>query len=490
MAIYDESGRVHWANRSFTRLTGHGGAELLHGLYWNQITPPEWSEADEAAQQELRTGVSAPVYEKELLSRRGERIPVLVSLSLMEGEPRRYAVTALDLREHRRLESLERQMQQTQRLDAIGRLAGGVAHDFNNLLMIILSNVQLAQESLPADAAAQEQLEEAVRACDRAAELTQQLLAFGRRQLQAIEKADLGDIVRETIEIAGPLLSDEIALTTHLPDEPLRALIDRGQLTQLLIHLLFNARDAMHGCGRIELSLRRVLSLGETASGEPLPSGHHLLLEVADDGPGMDKLTRDSLFEPFFTTKEFGQGRGMGLAAAYGVVKQNGGYIYVDSSPGAGARFRVYFPQAVEEAETRAEAQQSGDTGAARILLVEDEGPLRAAVRRYLSSRGHQVLEACDGEEACCLVSGEEPKIDLLLSDVAMPRMGGVELTQRLRRRFPHLPVLLMSGYADHDEARRIEAPVGLLYKPFSMLALDDRIRQCLRRSTPLLNQI
>lgn len=472
---WEISGRIKQANTTFLKMTGFAEADIKRGLDWLQITPAEWHEADHAAFSAMLSGVSTPLYAKELFGRNGCRIPVLVRSVMLPGSRTEGVSLVLDNSrgEQRRLQ----ECQDAERLEAIGRLAGGVAHEFNNLLMIILSNVQLAQEQIQSGVGAGENLHEVVEACDRASDLTQQLLAFGRRQLQRLEECDVNEIAAEMLRFAHRVIGEN--LETELACDECCGVIraDRGQLKQILLNLLLHARDAMSAGGKIILKTNAHSSMGELGSQWQIPAGQYVKVEISDNGPGMADGVKARVFEPFFTTKELGKGSGLGLATVYGLVKQNNGFIQVASEIGRGTTFSMYFPAVEPSHESTAGAVEiSNWTGSELILLVEDEDALRSALKRYLLSRGFRVLEARDGEEGCEVCAAVSERIDLILSDVVMPKMGGVEMVRRLRETHPDVPVIFMSGYT--------ESPVcggpteSLLPKPFNMNTLAAELHK------------
>ncbi|HEX7239033.1 MAG TPA: PAS domain S-box protein [Longimicrobiaceae bacterium] len=396
---------------------------------------------------------------------------------------------------------VEQQRQQLQRLEELGRLAGGVAHDFNNLLTVITAYTQLARQALdglaapeaePELAAAAADLREVELAAARAGDLTSRLLAFSRHRTVAAEPTDLNQALADTRGLLQPLLG--IARLVYRPGAGVpTVLIDRGQLQQLVMNLAVNARDAMPDGGYVTLATRReVVAPGEVAQviGPDVPPGEYAVLEVSDTGTGMDDATRARIFEPFFTTKEPGKGTGLGLAVVYGVVRQAGGGIRVESWPGSGTTFTVYLPAASGPVERRPGApEQDADGHAARVLVVEDTEAVRAVITRVLSGAGYDVAEAGNGREAVARLeslrdTGWVP--DLVLSDVVMPEMGGVRLVERLHALHPALPVVLISGYAVDDEAEPALhlARHPLLPKPFTPADLLRAVRQALPASS------
>jgi two-component system cell cycle sensor histidine kinase/response regulator CckA len=379
-------------------------------------------------------------------------------------------------------EALEQQRRDTTHLEAIGRLAGGVAHEFNNLLMIILSNVQLAQEQIAVGESAAENFQEVIDACDRAADLTQQLLAFGRRQLQKLEEFEVNDVAAETLRFAKRVIGENIE-TEFVPGGDCGAIrADRGQVKQLLLNLFLNARDAMRNGGKVTLKTGSRVSLGrEHESVDRVPAGEYVVIEVADNGPGMDDDVKARVFEPFFTTKECGQGTGLGLATVYGIVRQNSGFIFLKSELGKGTTFRIYFPAVAPASTEQGVAEElAALAGSELVLLVEDEEALRSAVKRYLISRGFRVIEARNGEDACTACESLGEKLQLILSDVVMPKMSGLEMVRTIREKNPGVPVIFMTGYS--ESPLEPVANASLLRKPFNMATLTVELHKHLAR--------
>ena len=374
--------------------------------------------------------------------------------------------------------NLEEQLRQSQRLEAVGRLAGGVAHDFNNLLTAVLGNCDLASMALPQNHPAQQNLSEVQDAAERAAALTQQLLAFSRKQVLSPRVLDINQAVEALVTIMPRLIGEDITTQLDLGQGLPHVRVDATQLDQVLLNLALNARDAMPAGGTLTITTRN-LSLdacpaGESANFHP---GEYVRVTLTDTGRGMNRETMSRLFEPFFTTKD--AGTGLGLATAYGIVTQSRGFISVDSEVDRGTTFAIYFPATHEPAEqAHGEiAPQKLSGGTEVVLLVEDALPVRAFAARTLRAYGYTVLQAASGEEALQLATGEP--FDLLLSDVVMPGMNGVELASEVRRVNPRARVLLMTGY---DESRIANGgqQVPLLRKPFTATALAQTIRNVL----------
>jgi nitrogen-specific signal transduction histidine kinase len=363
------------------------------------------------------------------------------------------------------LRAAREQFAHTQRMEAVGRLAGGVAHDFNNLLTVILGEVELA---LAQPAASGGALQEIRRAGERAAILTQQLLTFSRRQVTAPEVLDVNDLVRELEKMLGRLLGERVRLATRCGAQHARVRADRGQLEQVLVNLVVNGRDAM--------------TSGGTVTVETVREEHEVSIAVTDTGTGMTDDVRAHLFEPFFTTKERGKGSGLGLATSYGIVRQAGGRIEVETKPGMGTTMRVVLP-AVEGGElTPVPAERVAPSGRETILLVEDEPGVRRIAARILVGKGYQVLTAESGEAALELLGNGGPPLHLLLTDVVLPGIGGRELADQALDLRPGLRVLFVSGYTDDVvlQHRLVTDEVHFLAKPYSPDALVHRVREVL----------
>jgi signal transduction histidine kinase/CheY-like chemotaxis protein len=387
-------------------------------------------------------------------------------------------------REMQERERLEEQLRRSQKLDALGRLAGGVAHDFNNLLTAITGYAEVLRTGLPEGSPLREDAEQICQVADRASGLTSQLLAFSRQngvdapvlELDAV----LGDAARMLIATMGEGIKTEIRLGA--PGCGIR--IHRNQLDQVLLNLVVNARDAMARGGTLEVETS-VRAKGDDSAWPPgLGADRRVVLRVADTGDGMDAETAARAFDPFFTTKDVGKGTGLGLSIVYGIVQQSGGQIRLDSEPGSGTRFEISWPLVERPAEAGPPAPRPAPRGSERILVVEDEGPVRHLVHRVLEGGGYRVVEAQDAESALRIVSEDRDPIDLVVTDVVMPRMSGIELARRLGNERPDLKVLFMSGHLDHPSLREGSLPPGslLLPKPFQPKELGAAVREILDR--------
>ena len=387
------------------------------------------------------------------------------------------------------LEQSQEQLRQAQKMEAVGRLAGGVAHDFNNLLVVILSYADLAINLLEADHPLVEDVAEIKRAGERAAALTQQLLAFSRRQMLRPEPHDLNAIVSNVTRLLERLIGEDVRLRLDLAPELPPTLVDKGQCEQIIMNLAVNARDAMPRGGTITLTTS-VTTFEESPVGADIEPGRYATLTVRDTGTGMDDETRGLVFEPFFTTKGANKGTGLGLATVFGIVKQSRGHVEVQSELGVGSAFTVYLPLAEREIveQTSSLEEVASPAGSERILLVEDEDMVRRLSERVLSMRGFDVISTTNAEEALAFLENNDDAINLLLTDVVLPGMTGSELCERARALRPRMRVLFMSGYTE-DDVLRYGVQTGkseLLIKPFTPNVLLTQVRQTLDRRSSL----
>ncbi|MFH1742174.1 MAG: PAS domain S-box protein, partial [bacterium] len=387
-----------------------------------------------------------------------------------------------DITERKRLED---QFRQAQKMEAVGRLAGGVAHDFNNMLQTILGYAQMALDQVDSDSTLREDLLEILEAAQRSADLTRQLLAFARRQTVSPKVLDLNGAVSGTLKMLGRLIGEDIDLAWMPGHEIWKVLVDPSQIDQLLANLVVNARDAIAGVGKVTIETANVV-FDDAYCTEHIGSvsGEYVLLGVSDNGCGMDKETLAHVFEPFFTTKGVGKGTGLGMATVYGIVKQNDGFINVYSEPGEGTTFKIYLPRSeVEAAETREErVAGTPRRGTETVMIVEDEAALLKIGRRMLEELGYTVLTANTPGEAIRLVEEHSGDIDLLITDVVMPEMNGRELAERLTRLKPGTKCLFMSGYTANVIAHHgvLEEGVRFIQKPFSVEVLAEKVREVL----------
>jgi len=406
------------------------------------------------------------------------------NLSRLVPAVERELAVAQERREHKQLEE---QYRQAQKMEALGQLAGGVAHDFNNLLTIINGFSELVLNSLKPDDPARNFIAQVRKAGERSASLTRQLLIFSRKQVPALQMLDLNGIIGEAEKMLTRTIGENVKLTTDLSAQLRIVMADPGQIDQVLFNLLLNARDAMPQGGQITIRTRN-MTFAEAYS-QPLPEmplGNYVLLEISDTGTGMTPEVRSHLFEPFFTTKEVGKGTGLGLATVFGIVKQAGGQIAVESSPGTGTTFRIYFPEATQLPSQTRDIAPSNVEPVARghevVLLAEDDENVRNLINRVLVSNGYTVLEAENGKEALKTAQKYTAPIHMLLSDVIMPEMGGFELARHIRMSHPETKILFMSGYPNSSDLRQEASmtEVGFLPKPLHAAQLISKVRSIL----------
>ncbi|MGM0575056.1 MAG: PAS domain S-box protein [Myxococcota bacterium] len=477
--------RIVFVNEAFERLTGYRAEEvvgrtplLLHG-------PKTDLEAQARIWERVRAGRA--VQERMLnYTKDGREIWLELNIAPVvdaEGHVTHWVGVQRDVTERK---ALEQQLAHSQKMEAVGRLAGGIAHDFNNLLTVMLGSAQILLEEAGDEDGAKGDLEEIAEAARRATSLTRQLLAFGRKQMMNPRVVDLDGMVRGMLGMLRRLIGEDVTLDVELAGTPHAVRADAAQLEQVLLNLAVNARDAMEHGGRLRISTDETVLGPEEAERHPdAEPGAYAVLRVADTGHGMEPEVLDRIFEPFFTTKESGKGTGLGLATAFGIVQQSGGFIDVGSRPGEGTTFSVHLPAVespVEAAEPR--TRPGRRRGTETILVVEDDPAVRRFVRRALARFGYTVIEASGGEEALGVVLQCERRVDLVLTDVVMPRMSGVRLAERLAEEAPDLRVLFISGYS-HDEVagRGLGAlNADLVDKPLSVHSLAVKVREVLER--------
>ncbi len=382
---------------------------------------------------------------------------------------------------------LQAQFQQAQKMEAIGRLAGGVAHDFNNILGVIIGYSDLSLETSDLAVSVASNLRQIKTASLRGAGLTRQLLAFSRRQVVSLKVLDLNAVVNDVRKMLMRVVGDDITLLFR-PSVPLVSIMaDKGQVEQVLMNLVINARDAMPDGGEITIETSRVALGGSYREHEPVIAGEYVMLSVRDNGSGMSEATQARIFEPFFTTKQPDKGSGLGLASVYGIVKQSSGHIWVKSELGQGTAFTLYFPLVKGHAEDVSTTLVGGESvgGSETILLVEDEPSLRAVTAAALESVGYRVLQARDAAEAIRLLEESREPIHLVVTDVIMPGMSGVELSKRIKLRKPELKVMFISGYGgEHFAEQMSEMPDAVLVeKPFPRVVLVNTVREVLHPS-------
>jgi two-component system cell cycle sensor histidine kinase/response regulator CckA len=486
--VKDATGRLVYANRRFTEECGQSNwqnksdAEL-----WPAATARQLRDNDAAMRSTNRPHQTT----ETLIANDGtERYWLTCRFPLADGQGQPLiGVMAVDVTHQKKVEGelriRDQQLQQAQKMEAIGQLAGGVAHDFNNLLTIILGySAILAHEEEPPAPERQEMVSEIHRAAQRAADLTGQLLAFSRKQILAPRTLKLNDILRDTQKMLCRLIGEDIEIHLRLAEGLDLVLADPGQIEQIIMNLVVNARDAMPQGGELCVETANVeLDENYASSHAEVTPGRYVMLAISDSGHGMDAATRNRIFEPFFTTKAPGKGTGLGLATVYGIVRQSGGHIWVYSEPGQGTTFKVYFPVTAAPAENDATAAPvRGLRGRETILLVEDDDAVRAIARSVLEMYGYTVLEAGEPTSAIRICKAHAGPIDALLTDVVMPRLNGKRLSELLLAERPGMKVLFMSGYTNDSIVRQgiLEAGIQFLQKPFTPAALAAKLRSVL----------
>jgi len=470
-------------------VTGYTATELAadESLWLTMIAPEDRQAVLEQSECALLGGAPGPL-EHRLIRKDGTSswIKRTIVPALDEsGAVVSYDCVIRDITERR---TLQEQLRQAHKMEAVGQLAGGIAHDFNNLLTVIRGYADLARSSLHEDGPARADIDEVLVAADRAVELTGQLLAFSRRQVLQPQVLDASAATIRLAPMLRRLLGEHIELDTSHSLSHGRIVVDPGQLEQVIINLAVNARDAMLDGGRLTIETADVaLATQDEAAPLGINPGSYVVLTVSDTGLGMDEETRARAFEPFFTTKEPGKGTGMGLATVYGIVKQSHGSVSLSSEPGRGTTFRIYFPGSDQEAidiDARSHDEPADLLGRETVLLVEDDAVVRRFASRALADHGYLVLEAADGATAMTLAESHTGGIDLLVTDVVMPAMNGHELADRLRAAHLSPIVLYVSGFPeDHLDFEDLTEPgVGFLPKPYSVDELARAIRNLLDR--------
>jgi PAS domain S-box-containing protein len=492
MCLVDTEGRLIRVNRQMCEIFGYSTAEF-EGMNVNDITHPDHLDVSPAFIQRAKNkDIDHSEFEKTYVHKQGRLVWGHISSTLVrnvEGDPMYFISHVVDITERKRAEQerekLEAQFRQAQKMEAVGRLSGGVAHDFNNMLGVILGFTDLAITKLAADDPIRMYLEEVRTAAQRSADITRQLLAFARKQIIAPEVLDLNDTIANMLKMLRRLIGEDIDLLWKPAKDLWPVKMDPAQIDQLLANLVVNARDAIEGVGKITIETGKAefdAHYCETHDGS-IP-GRHVMLAVGDDGCGMDKETLAKIFEPFFTTKEVGKGTGLGLATVYGIVKQNNGFIDVHSEPGKGTTFKIYLPrQEPQEAATEPPRRPvEVPTGTETVLLVEDEKPLLKFARMLLEQLGYTVLASGSPKEAIRMARGYANEIHLLMTDVVMPGMSGRDLCGQLEADRPGLKCLFMSGYTADVIAHQgvLDEGIHFLQKPFSREALATKIREAL----------
>ncbi len=477
--------RIIYVSPAYEAVWGRTCASLyLDPQSWMESVHPEDRASVEKALQEVAEGKQKDLDYRIVRPDGNIRSIWGRAFPMREGEGPVYRVLNLaeDITERKKLEE---QLYRAQKMEAVGQLAGGIAHDFNNLLTAILGHAELVMEQLEGQEELRTEVEEIVKAGERAAAMTRQLLAFSRRQVLQPKILDLNSTVTDMERMLRRLIGEHIQLATALDPELGRVRADPAQLQQVLMNLVVNARDAMPQGGSLTIETTNVeLDATYCARRELVQPGSYVMLAVSDTGCGMDAATQARIFEPFFTTKQLGEGTGLGLSTVYGIVKQSGGFIWVYSEPGHGTTFKVYLPRIGAESEappivvhTPASPRRSET-----VLLVEDQREVRNLIRRVLEGRGHKVLDASEGAEAIRIAQEHAGPIHLLLTDLVLPKLSGLQVAEELARLRPEMRVLFMSGYTQNSQARNLMFHSGrpFLQKPFTSKALITKISEVL----------
>jgi PAS domain S-box-containing protein len=506
-------GRIVDANQAFLDLLGYDRAALVEGeIHWTQITKSADAPRDAELRALLVVDGIAPPYERVLVKRDGTDVPVLVVITTLDAADGVGSLFLLDLSTQReteaRLRASEEAQLQSQKLEALGRLAGGVAHDFNNLLTVIRGNATMLLEQVGETSPLADEIVEIERAAARATDLTRQLLAYGRRQVLQAQLLDPSAVVMQLMRMLERLLPPTMALSVTPARDVGMIVADRGQLEQVLVNLVLNARDAMHARGGALVIRLGDVDAAEDRMGYPadgsepfriepdVAPGAYVHLAVTDTGIGMDDGTRAKAFDPFFTTKSIGEGTGLGLSTVYGIMQQSDGAVWIESAAGAGTTVHLLFRRAASPARPARPAPPStlAYHGEPRVLLVEDEDGVRVLAQRVLERKGYRVTTAQDGDQALTIWREQHGAFEAVVTDVMMPRLSGHELIARLRAERPTLPVLFMSGYAGGQLPPGILPPdvaalagadgldrrTRFLQKPFTVQALASMITELL----------
>ena len=490
----DLDGTIRSWNRAAERIFGYTAAEMVGNSVFRLI-PPELHDEEHSLLARIRSGEHIAHYETTRVRKDGQRIIVSLTLSPLFDSSGRLIGAATIKRDVTAQRAMENQLQQAQRMEAVGRLAGGIAHDFNNLLTVINGLTLMTAQRLPEGSLERQNLDQVVRAGERATALTQQLLTFSRRQMADIRVLDLNDVLTGLEPLLRRLIGEHISLQITRSHDLGRVRGNQAQLEQVMMNLALNARDAMPKGGVLSIATRNV-EVGDLLGREQLrlPPGPYVMLSVGDTGVGMDAVTQASIFEPFFTTKSPGEGPGLGLATVYAIVQQVGGAIYVYSEPDVGSTFKVYLARVDVPVDQHASSAPGAAPSAhlpslGAVLVVEDEEGVRSFARQVLEQAGYRVLEARDGEEALSIGTAAGEPIALLLTDVVMPGITGRTLADRMRMLHPGLAVLYMSGYTDDMvvQAGVVTDAGTFIQKPFTPEGLLARVRRAL---APLLPHV
>lgn len=481
--LTDSKGRYAYVNRAFEKYVRKPSAEIVGKTAFDIWPAAIASELSAADKRVLAMGRPMELYERTALPGQEAREWLAIKFPFQDSRGKALVgCVSIDVTERK---DLEERLRQSQKMEAVGRLAGGVAHDFNNLLTIITGYCELLLGSAEAAGNQRSKIEEIKKAGDRAAVLTRQLLAFSRKQVLAPQTLDLNEVIEDLKKMIQRLIGEDIELVTIPRSKLDQVKADPGQVEQIIMNLAVNARDAMPHGGKLTIETANAELDDASAHGHlPALPGNYVMIAVSDTGTGMDRETQKHIFEPFFTTKETGKGTGLGLSTVYGIVKQSGGFIWVYSEVGVGTTFKIYFPRVQEERESPV-ASKSGSRpleGSETVLVAEDEDALRQLIRETLEGHGYSVLEAGNGKDALNISENFSKGIHLLVADVVMPQMSGRELVRRITAHRQELKVLYISGYTQDTIVHHgvLDPDIAFLQKPFSPDGLAKKVRQVL----------
>jgi PAS domain S-box-containing protein len=476
---------THW-NQGAERIYGYAAEEMI-GKPITMLAPPDRSDEIPGILKRIRSGERVEYFESIRVRKDGQHLNVSISVSPIrdaKGDIVGASIIARDVTGQRRAEDL---LRQAQKMEAVGRLAGGVAHDFNNVLGIVSACCELLRSRLE-EGELSHYLDNIQEASKRGASLTRQLLSFSRRQVALQPQlVDLDDSLKELIKLLRPLMGDDVEIIVRQGEDTVVVEADPTQLDQIVLNIAVNARDAMPRGGKLILETSvQEFDADLALRHPPLKPGRYVLLAISDNGTGMDPVTVTKIFDPFFTTKEVGKGTGLGLATVYGIVKQSGGHIWVYSEPNRGSTFKIYLPAADHKVglAPRAKVEPPIPRGEGKtVLLVEDDSLMRALTRQMLQDHGYRVAEAEDGKAALECLSANSGSVDVVLTDVVMRRMSGPELSEQIRASHPGIRVVYMSGYTGELIAQPAapDQEIPLLEKPFTKAVLLKTIHNVLR---------
>lgn len=485
IVIYTLEGSIVSWNKGAENVYGYSAGEVL-GRPRSLLIPPGQTDDLPAIVERLKRGETINKFETVQVRKGGRQIDVSMTISPVKDVSEAVIGAAAIARDISERKLLEKQLRQAQKMEAIGQLAGGIAHDFNNLLSVINGYCDLLEQELRGNGTAGRNCDQIKKAGERAAGLTRQLLAFSRQQMLEPKVLDLNAVIVDLEKMLKRIIGEDVEFKTQLASQLGLVKADRGQIEQVVMNLVVNARDAMPNGGRLAVETANIVVDDKFARRHGLREpGRYVRLSLTDNGIGIDPETQTRIFEPFFTTKEIGKGTGLGLSTVYGVVTQSGGHVEVESQLGLGTTFQIYLPVSQEPARSDEQSHCSeGHLGGTEtILLVEDEEALRHLTRDILAGRGYTILEADSPDQAMQIANEHSGRIHLLLTDVVMPRMNGRALAQRLLAARPEMKVMYMSGYVGFQQSRILDPHATILSKPFKSELLLTKLRETLSSS-------